>query len=299
MNARHNLSDRMLVVINYFVLGILFVLITYPLIYVLSASISNPMAVSSGRMWLWPVDITTEGYRRVLENDEIWIGYRNTIFYTVIGTAYNLALTLPCAYALSRKTLKGRSLFTGIFLFTMFFNGGLIPTYFLNKSLNLINTIWVLIIPTGASVINIIIARTYYSGSIPVELEEAAYIEGCSVFRCFISIIMPLSKPIIAIIILYCAVGHWNSYFSAMVYLTNRKIYPLQLFLREILVQQQMTAQMMAEGAVDTDFISEQIRIAEIVKYSTMIVSALPLLIVYPFLQKFFVKGMMIGSLKD
>lgn len=297
MKIRNNVSDRIFIITNYTILIILFFIIAYPLVYVLSASISSPTAVNAGRMWLLPVDITFEGFTRISQNIEIWIGYRNTVLYTIIGTLYNLLMTIPCAYALSVKNLVGRTVITKIFLFTMFFNGGLIATYFLNKDLSLVGNPLVLILPTGASVMHIIISRTFFTGTIPGELVEAAEIDGCSPAYTFIRIVVPLSKPIIAIIALYCAVGHWNSYFSAMIYLSDRHTFPLQLFLREILVQQQMSAAMM-EDMEDLQYLVEKQRIAELVKYSTMIVSSLPLLIVYPFLQKFFVKGIMIGSIK-
>ena len=297
MKVKNSLSDRVFIVVNYAVLSLLFFIIAYPLVYVLSASISSPTAVNAGRMWFWPVDITFEGFVRITQNFEIWIGYRNTILYTVCGTFYNLLLTVPCAYALSVKNLVGRTLIMKILLFTMFFNGGLIANYFLNKNLGLVGNPLVLILPSGAAVMHIIISRTFFSTTIPYELVEAAEIDGCSPAYTFVCIIVPLSKPIIAIIALYCAVSHWNSYFSAMIYLTERRTFPLQLFLREILVQQQMSAALM-ESAEDLKYLVEQQRIADLVKYSTMIVSSLPLLIVYPFLQKFFVKGVMIGSIK-
>ena len=293
---RQSRGDRVFSVCNYVFLTLILLVVLYPLIYVLSASISDPVAVNSGRMWLFPVDITWEGYKRVLENSEIWIGYRNTILYTLFGTMYNLLLTLPCAYGLSVRDLPGRKFLLGIFMFTMYFGGGLVPTYFLIKRLGMINSPLAIILPGGISVMNMLIARTYFSTSIPDALKEAAYIDGCKPITCFIRIILPLSKPVIAILALYYAVGHWNAYFNAMIYLNDRKIFPLQLFLREILIQEKMSVEM-AES-VESDYIAHQQRIAEMVKYSTMIVSALPLLVVYPFLQRFFVQGVMIGSVK-
>ncbi|MEN6313818.1 MAG: carbohydrate ABC transporter permease [Clostridiaceae bacterium] len=299
MKIHASVSDRLLVIINYTILSIVLLLISYPLIYTLSASISNPISVSSGKMWLWPVDISFEGFKLVFENDEIWLGYRNTLLYTIVGTLFNLLMTIPCAYALAQKKLPGRGLIMRIFMFTMYFGGGLIPTYFLMRDLNLIDKPLAMIIPSGASVMNIIIARTFFVSTIPAELEDSAEIDGCSPLRCFIRIVVPLSKSIIAIIALYYAVGHWNSYFNAMIYLSNRKYFPLQLFLREILIDQQMILQMMESGgADDSNTVLEQMKMAETVKYATMIVSSLPLLAAYPFLQRYFVKGLMIGSIK-
>jgi putative aldouronate transport system permease protein len=292
-------SDKVFNIINYTILSIVFFLVAFPLIYTLSASISDPISVNSGKMWLLPVDISFKGFKLVFENDEIWLGYRNTLLYTAMGTLYNLFMTIPCAYALAKKKLPGRGLLMRIFMFTMYFGGGLIPTYFLMRDLNLIDNPLALIIPSGASVMNIIIARTFFASTIPAELKESAEIDGCSPIRCFIRIVVPLSKSIIAIIALYCAVGHWNSYFNAMIYLSNRKYYPLQLFLREILIDQQMILQLMESGSADdSSTVMEQMKLAATIKYATMIVSSAPLLAAYPFLQQYFVKGLMIGSIK-
>jgi putative aldouronate transport system permease protein len=299
MKIHASASDRLFIIINYIALSVVLLLTTYPLVYTLSASISDPISVSSGKMWLWPVDISFEGFKLVFENDEIWLGYRNTLLYTIVGTLFNLLMTIPCAYALAQKKLPGRGLIMRIFMFTMYFGGGLIPTYFLMRDLNLVNNPLAMIIPSGASVMNIIITRTFFASTIPAELEDSAEIDGCSPLRCFIRIVVPLSKSIIAIIALYYAVGHWNSYFNAMIYLSNRKYFPLQLFLREILISQQMILQMMESGSADdASTVIAQMKLAETMKYATMIVSSLPLLAAYPFLQRYFVKGLMIGSIK-
>lgn len=280
-------------------LGLLFVLLVvlYPVVYIVSASISDPVFVNSGEMWLFPRGITLEGYERVFQNPEIWLGYRNTIFYTVLGTSINLLLTVPFAYALSRKDFAGRGIMTAIVVFTMFFGGGLIPTYLLVSSLGLVNTIWALLLPNAVGVWNVIICRTFFQTGFPKELQESAQIDGCSNTRLFISIVIPLSAPIIAVLALFYGVGHWNSYFSAIIYIKDRNMYPLQLILREILVMNQMNDSMMMNGD-DMVAMAKQARIADIIKYAVMIISSLPIIVIYPFLQRFFVKGVMIGSIK-
>lgn len=288
--------DKVFVLINKMFVWFLLLIVLYPLVYIASASISNPALVNSGQMWLLPKDITFEGYQRVFQNNELWIGYRNTIFYTIVGTLINLVVTLPCAYALSRKDLAGRNAFMGLFVFTMFFSGGLIPTYLLVKDLGMVNTIWAMLLPQAVGVWNIIVTRTFFQSTIPRELEEAAEMDGCSTFRLFVQIVLPLSAPIIAVMALFYGVGQWNAYFNALIYLSDRDIFPLQLFLREILVQNEMADSMLNTG--DLALVAEQARISDIIKYAVMIVASLPLLIVYPFLQRYFVKGVMVGSLK-
>lgn len=280
--------------------GLLFVvlmLVLYPLIYIVSASVSDPMYVNSGQMWGWPKGFMLDGYERVFRNLDIWIGYQNTLLYTLLGTVLNLAFTLPCAYALSRRDLVGRNAIMGLFVFTMFFGGGLIPYFLLIKDLGMLNTLWVMILPGTVSVWNIIITRTFFQSTIPREIEEAAEIDGCSTTKLFIRIILPLSTPIIAVMGLFYGIGHWNGYFNAMIFLTDRDRFPLQLILREILIVQQMNDSMMLGGAT-AEAQAQQAKIAEIVKYAVIIVSTLPVIIIYPFLQRYFVKGVMIGSLK-
>lgn len=294
---RETFSDRLFGLGNYLLIGALLVIIIYPLIYILSASVSDPTAVNSGEMWLWPVGFTLEGFGRVFSNPDILIGYRNTLFYTVVGTLINLAVTLPCAYALSRGELPGRTVILGVILFTMFFSGGIIPTYLLIRDLGMINSVWALLLPKAAAAWNILVAMAFFSMTIPKELQDAAEIDGASPIGFFLRIVLPLSKPIIAVMALFYAVGHWNQYFDALIYLSDRNLYPLQLFLREILVEQQMSASMMMDGAA-MEAMARQARIADIVKYAVIIVASLPLLIVYPFLQRFFVKGVFIGSVK-
>ncbi|WP_127537854.1 carbohydrate ABC transporter permease [Paenibacillus illinoisensis] len=292
-------QDKIFLTLNYIYVTIAFLLVAYPLVYMISASISNPKEVASGAMWLFPKDITFEGYERVLQDQRIWSGYANTILYTVVGTAVNLAVTIPAAYALSRRDLVGRGFFMGVFMFTMFFGGGLVPSYLLIKELGMINSMWALILPSAASVWNIIVSRTFFQGTIPSELQEAAQMDGCSNFKLFFKIVLPLSMPIIAVMALFYGVGHWNSYFSAMIYLNDSAKYPLQLVLRQILVLQEMSAQ--GSGMMDgssASALNNKAEVAALVRYAVIIVPTLPVIIIYPFLQRYFVQGVMIGSVK-
>lgn len=290
-------SDKVFDIFNMIIVWFFIIIISYPLLYIVSASISDPTYVNSGEMWLLPKGITFEGFERVFQSSDIWVGYRNTIFYTLLGTFINLAVTLPCAYALSRNDLAGKGVIMALLIFTMFFEGGLIPTYLLVRDLGMTDTIWAMVIPNAAAIWNIIVTMTFFRVTIPKGLEEAAEIDGASQLRTFFQIVLPLSAPIIAVMALFYGVGHWNQYFSALIYLSDRELFPLQLFLREILVQQEMTADLMMQSG-NAQALSEHARIADIIKYAVMIVSAAPLLIIYPFLQRFFLKGVMIGSIK-
>lgn len=289
-------GDKVFGVINAIFIVFITIITLYPLIYVCSASISSPASVTSGRMWLWPTDITLEGYKRILKNSEIWMGYVNTIFYTVVNVALSLAVTLPAAYALTVKSLPGRKFIVFVFSVTMFFSGGMIPLYVVCRNLGLVNTLWAVILPSATSMWYIILTRTFFQSTIPHELEEASEIDGCSVFATFLRIVIPLSAPIIAVMALYFGVGRWNSYFGEMIFLRDRGKFPLQLFLREILI----VATFNQENASNADAITmaEQLRIASIIKYATMIVATLPVIAAYPFIQRYFVKGVMIGSIK-
>lgn len=289
-------GDKIFGVINAIFIVFITIITLYPLIYVCSASISSPASVTSGRMWLWPTDITLEGYKRILKNSEIWMGYVNTILYTVINVVISLAVTLPAAYALTVKSLPGRKFIVFVFSVTMFFSGGMIPLYVVCRNLGLVNTLWAVILPSATSMWYIILTRTFFQSTIPHELEEASEIDGCSVFATFLRIVIPLSAPIIAVMALYFGVGRWNSYFGEMIFLRDRTKFPLQLFLREILI----VATFNQENASNADAITmaEQLRIASIIKYATMIVATLPVIAAYPFIQRYFVKGVMIGSIK-
>ena len=292
-------ADKIFLVFVYFFLAIALLIVLYPLIYIVSASISNPHLVNSGEMWLLPKGVTFEGYRTLLGNSSIWRGYLNTIYYTVLGTSINLLVTLPCAYALSRDDFYGRRAFTNLMLVTMFLSGGLIPSYLLIRSLGMLNTVWALVIPGAVSVYNVVVTRTFFQTTIPREMEEAAIVDGCSDFRLFMQIVLPLSTPIIAVMALFYGVGHWNSFFSALIYLSDKSMYPLQMILREILILQDMSSNTVSNVTAEmASMLYSKQQLAEVIKYGVMIVSSLPVIIVYPFLQKYFVKGMMVGSIK-
>lgn len=281
------------------ILSVFLIIELYPLIYVVSASVSAPDAVASGKLILFPVDFTLEGYEYVLQYKEIWIGYANTILYTVLGTTINLIVTLTCAYALSREELVGRNYIMIFFMITMYIGGGLIPGYLNIKSFGLVNTRLFMIIDGALSVYNMIVARTFFVNSIPNEIVEAAKIDGSNDFGIFTRIILPLSKACIAVQVLYYGVGHWNSYFNAMIYLNDREKYPLQMFLREILIQSKISVNTAAAmTAEEAELLSEMAKRADLVKYCVIIVATLPMMIIYPRLQKFFEKGVMIGSVK-
>lgn len=282
----------MFTIVNYIVVTIVFLLVLYPCVYVLSASISNPADVSSGKMWLWPTSINFEAYKMVFQNDMIWIGYRNTILYTIEGTVGSVFVTLFAAYALSRKDLVGRNVLTFLFTFTMFFNGGMIPTYLIVKDLNMLDTPFAIILPGMLSVWNLIITRTYIQTNIPPDILEAAKIDGCSDFKYFWSMVMPLSGSIIAVITLFYAVGLWNQYFNALLYITSKQLYPLSIVLREILIQN------VNNEALDAAQQAKLEEMRQLLKYALIVVASVPVLIIYPFIQKNFVKGVMIGSIK-
>ncbi|MGI6184294.1 MAG: carbohydrate ABC transporter permease [Candidatus Fimadaptatus sp.] len=288
-------GDKVFETVNCIFLGIITVIILYPLIYVLSASISDPMSVTSGKMLLWPVDITMDNYAEVFKNDNIMTGYRNSLAIMFMGTAINIVMTLLAAYPLSRRDLWGRGVIMKLLTVTMFFGGGLIPTYLMvGKTLKLMDSWLALILPGALSVYNMIIMRTYFQTSIPYELQEAAEIDGCSPVVTLIRIMLPMSGPIIAVLCLYYGVGHWNSYFNALLYIRTESIQPLQLYLRKVLTANNMQS-LMEMGA---DEAARQAMRAETIKYSVIVVSSIPMLIIYPFVQRFFVKGVMIGAIK-
>ena len=293
-NKRKTKGEILFDAVNIFFLSIILLIIVYPLIYVFSASFSDAQQVVAGNVRLFPVDFTFESYKAVFKNQNILRGFIITVFVTVVGTLFNLILTTLAAYPLSRRDLKGRNVIMFFVTFTMFFSGGISPTYLIIQKLGLINNLLVLILPTAISTYNLIIMRTYFQTAIPYELQEAAFIDGCSNFKTLWRIILPLSGPILAVIALYYAVGHWNAYFNAMMYLTQRALYPLQLVLKEILVQNQLSAML----EMDTDSALQQALLGETIKYAVIVVSSLPMLVIYPFIQKFFIKGVMIGAIK-
>ena len=287
--------DRAFDTVVMFLLALACLSVLYPLYFVAIASISDPTAVTSGEALLYPVRINFKSYEMIFKDQRIWTGYGNTVLYTFFGTIFGLAVTIPSGYALSRKDMIGRGIILKLMVFTMYFQGGLIPTYLVVQKLQLINTRYVLIILGSFSVFNLIIARTFFETNIPRELQEAADIDGCSTQRFFFSVVLPLSKAIVAVIALYYAVAHWNSFFNALIYVSEEKLYPLQLILRDILLSSQTLA---ADGMSDPETIREMERIALSIKYGIIIVASVPVLALYPFLQKYFVKGVMIGSIK-
>lgn len=291
-------EDLIFDVIVYTVLSLLFVIVAYPLYFILIASISDPIAVSNGETLLYPARITLEGYQRILADNRIWSGYLNTIIYTIIGTCINVTITMMIAYPLSRKGFSGRNVIMVFLMITMYFSGGIIPQYLLVKSLGLINN-WLVIVILGAvSVYNIIIARSFLEANIPDELLEAASIDGCSQLKFFFTMVIPLSKAIIAVLALYYGVAHWNDFMKALIYLKDESLHPLQLILRSILIQSQMSAEMSQNMSMDVELAAQIERTKELIKYGVIIISSLPVLIIYPFMQKYFVKGVMIGSIK-
>jgi putative aldouronate transport system permease protein len=291
---RKSKSDLLFDLINYSFLTVGMLLILYPLYFVLIASVSDPNHIYAGDVWLFPKGVTLDGYQRIFNDASIWIGYGNSLLYAALGTGISVTLTMFAAYPLSRRDFVGRNVFMMFFMLTMFFGGGLIPTYLLIKDLGMINTIWALVVPGAAGVFNIIIVRTFFQSTIPDEMREAAFIDGCSNTKFFLQIVIPLSKPIIAVMVLFHVVGFWNGFFDALIYLNDQSKYPLQLVLRNILVQNQVNSSMMA----DVESYAAKLRVTELIKYGVIIVASLPLLILYPFLQRYFVKGVMIGSIK-
>lgn len=268
-------------------------IVLYPLIYVVSSSLSSPAAVSSGRVWLWPVDFSLKGYQVAFSNPQIVTGYVNSLYYTLFGTLISVTLTVMVAYPLSRRTLFGRDAIMIFIVFTMVFYGGLIPTYLVVKNLGMIDTRWALLIPQAIAAWQVIIARTFFQVNIPEELAEAAELDGCSDLRFLWSVVLPLSKPILAVLILMYAVGQWNAYFDALLYLKSAELHPLQLVLRSILILNTTTS-----GSMEASVMVERQQMADLLKYSLIVVGSLPVLLIYPFAQRYFVKGMLIGSVK-
>ena len=290
---RRSQSD---LVFNLFIYGfaiLTLIIVLYPLYFVVIASFSSPNAVSAGKVWFYPVGFTLDGYSELLKHADIWIGYRNTIAYTLVGTLIGIVVNIPAAYALSRKDLAGRGFFTFLFVFTMFFSGGLIPTYLTVQDFHLYDTFWVMVLPFSVSVYNIIVARTFFSTSIPSDLWDAAQIDGCGNIRYFFQIVIPLSKAVIAVIGLWTAVWHWNSYFNALIYLKDPNLYPLQLILRDILITNNMQSAMGTGEAAQI-----ALRKAALMRYAVIIVSTVPIMVFYPFVQKYFNQGVMIGAVK-
>ncbi|WP_369827016.1 carbohydrate ABC transporter permease [Cohnella sp. CIP 111063] len=291
---KSSVGDRLFTSMIYALLSVFFLMVLYPLIFILSASISDPSAVVSGKVWLWPVQPTLMGYEAVFKHKLIGSGFANSVYYTVFGTLINIVMTVLAAYPLSRSDLYGKNVIMLLFVFTTMFSGGLIPGYLLVKDLGMLNTVWAMVLPGALSVWNVIITRTYFQTALPAELLEAAQIDGCNDFKFVGKIVIPLSGPIIAVMTLYYAVGHWNQYFNAMIFLNKQNLYPLQIVLRNILIQNDVNALMLSDIAN----VAQREALRVLLKYSLIVVSTLPLMLVYPFVQKHFVKGVMIGSLK-
>ncbi|GGG54272.1 carbohydrate ABC transporter permease [Paenibacillus radicis (ex Gao et al. 2016)] len=285
-------GDRIVMAVIYAILSIVLIVVLYPLLFVVSSSISSPAAVSSGQVWLWPVDISFKGYETLFKTPLVLRGYGNSLLYTAAGTFVSVMLTVMVAYPLSRKTIFGRNAIMMIITFTMVFSGGLIPTYMVVREMGLIDTRWALIIPNAIWVWQVIIARSFFHSSIPEELMEAAEIDGCSDIRFIWSIVLPLSKPVLAVLVLMYAVGQWNAYFDALIYLKDAKLFPLQLVLRSIIIQNN------SSNITDALKQVERQQLAELLKYSLIVIATLPVLVIYPFVQRHFVQGLLVGSVK-
>jgi len=289
-----SIGDKIFVVSNYTILTIVFLLVAYPLLYVVSASFSDPQAVVSGEVLLFPVRPTLKGYEAVFQNKKILLGFANSIFYLVAGTAVNILMTILCAYPLSRKEFRARRFFAVFFVFTMYFSGGIVPSYILVNKLGLINTRMAMIIPTAMSTYNMIICRTYIMNSIPDELYEASQMDGCTPFKYLMKVILPLCKPIIAVLVLYYGVAKWNDYFNAMIYLYKEGLQPLTIVMKEILILSQVDMTKVADASA----VAKLQGMSELLKYSTIVVASVPVMLLYPMIQKHLVKGVMIGAVK-
>ena len=287
-------GDKVYYTVTTLILGLFTLIILMPLINVVANSFSSQDAVAFGWVTFWPVNFTVRGYEAVFEYKGIWTAYGNTFFYAVVGTALNLAMTMICAYPLARKSLPGHGIITGLFMFTMFFGGGTIPNYLLVRSLGMIDTRTAMIVPGALSVYNMIIARTFIN-NIPSELEEAAKIDGCSDFKYFFNMVLPLSGTVMAVLALYYAVGHWNDYFTAFLYLKDQNKMPLQIILRAILIKNSFNAENLSSSAEELLYNQS---LQDLLKYCFIVVSTVPILVLYPFVKKYFVKGVMIGAVK-
>lgn len=281
--------DAVLIVISV----VIMIIIAYPLYFVVIASVSQPEAVLGGKVSFLPVGFNLESYKMVLAERKVWIGYRNTLLYTVLGTSINLVLTTLAAFALSRKDMPLRTPLTFIISFTMLFGGGMIPVYMVVKGLHLTDTIWAMVIPNAIATYNLLVMKNYFQSSIPDELQEAAAIDGCSHFQTLRKVVLPLSTPIIAVIVLFYAVGHWNAFFNAVLYLRNQELNPLQIVLRDILLQNSLEA-----VGGDMTGMYEKVMRGETMKYALIIAASAPVIMLYPFVQKYFVKGIMVGAVK-
>ena len=290
---KESFSDKVFLGIVYVFLILVVLIVLYPLIYIVSSSLSSPLAVSSGKVWLWPVDFSLKGYKAIFNNSQVLVGYGNSLFYTFFGTIISVTLTVLLAYPISRKSFYGRNFLMLFMMFTMLFSGGLIPEYLVVKNLHMLDTRWSIIIPKAIAVWQVIIAVTFFRTSIPEEIVEASEMDGCSDLRFLWSVVLPLSKPIIAVLVLMYAIFQWNSYFDAMLYLKSEGLFPLQVVLRNILILNTNTS-----ATIDAQKLMDMKQIADLMKYSLIVVASLPVLIIYPFVQRHFMKGVLIGSVK-
>ena len=290
---RDSFGDRILVYFIYLFLTIVLLAVLYPMIYIVSASFSDPLAVTAGEVWLFPVNFSLRGYEVTFQNPQIVSGYLNSLFYTVVGTFISVVLTIFVAYPLSRRDLYGSNVLMFLITFTLIFSGGLIPTYLVVKDLGMIDTRWALLIPQAVAAFQVIIARTFFRAAIPDELVEASELDGCNDLQFIWSVVLPLSKPIIAVLALMYAVAQWNGYFDALIYLKSSDLQPLQLVLRNILILNTTSG-----GSMDAAAMAQRRQLADLLKYCLVVVGSVPVLLIYPFVQRYFVKGMLIGSIK-
>ena len=287
-------GDVVYYVVISIILALLTIIVVYPIYFIIIASISDPDAVLNGQVILWPIQITFSGYKALAKETLIWRGYLNTFIYTLLGTLFNIVLTIPAGWALSRNYLPGRKIINIFLIITMFFGGGLIPYYIICSQLGLVDNPLILIIGGGVSVYNVFMCKSYFTLNVPKEILEASEIDGCGEFRSFFDMVLPLAKPIISVMILFYAVGHWNNYMDALIFIKKEEFYPLQLVLRNILI----VAESQSQSGADAATIVEQLRIANQIKYSSIIVSSLPIIIIYPFIEKYFDQGFLVGSFK-
>ena len=292
--VRKSSSDKVFLNISTVILVLSMFVVLVPLLNIVAASFSNPVAVSNGKVWIWPVEFTLDSYKNVIKYEAVWLGYRNTIFYTVVGTIMNVIVTLFCAFPISQRRFAGRKFVNKMLFITMVFSGVMIHNYLLVKQLHMLNTVWAILIPGLVTAYNVTITRSYIETNIPQELEEAARVDGCSPLQFFSKFVIPLSKPIIAVITMYYAVSHWNEYFNAFLYLIDKELYPLQTFLRDILINSKLDGSMIDDPEVAAMMQAQ----SEALKYSIIVVATLPLMCVYPLVQKHFVMGVMVGSVK-
>jgi putative aldouronate transport system permease protein len=293
-NIKDTREDQIFSLFNYIILSIVLLIVIYPLYFVLIASISDPQLVYAGKVILLPKGFSLEGFQTLFKDNSIMIGYKNTIIITIVGTIISVFLTITAAFALNYRHLYGKRIIIGLITFTMFFNGGMIPTYLVIKDLGMLNTFWALVIPNAVWPWNLFIVRTFYSSSIPQDLQEAALIDGASMTTYFYRIVLPLSKAIISVMVLYYGVALWNLFFQALLYLNDESKFPLQLILRNILIENES----LDIADLDSETVAKRQRIADLLKFTSIIVASLPMMVIYPFLQKFFIQGVMIGSIK-